>query len=323
MLFEYAAILHIIVKGFTRMTLLQIKYFITVVSTGSVSKAAPLLFVSRPAISRALKELEDEVGIPLFERSASGLELTKMGRLVYGNFKKIQQILNQTRMQIDNYKEMQKDYAREILRFCLSPVTAVTFFPEFYHAFSVASPQITLTTAEYDYNHCISALSDGSLDFLLITDSLVNKLPSGFQALDFCENELALAISAEHPLAKKQSVTVEDFKDEPLIYMTTHTDVEQLIDKRFIAIGCTPRVIIRTQQVSAVTEFVSKGLGCSVLTKWSIPDRESGDIVFVPITPINKVVVRLIWNPTLPQKEISHDLISFAKMYKESMGDNL
>lgn len=303
------------------MTLLQIKYFITVVSTGSVAKAAPLLFVSRPAISRALKELEAELGVPLFIRSASGLELTKIGRLLYGNFRKIQQIVNQTRMQVDNYKELQKNSDRGSLKFGLSPVTAVSFFPEFYHAFTMAYPQITLTTAEYDYSHCIAALSDGSLDFLLITDSLINKLPAGFQALDFCENELALVVSAEHELAQKHSVTVEDFKDESLIYLTTHTDVEQLIYKRFIELGSTPRVIIRTQQLSAVTEFVSRGLGCSVLTKGCIPDRDSRDIVFVPISPTSKVVVRLIWNPSLPQKEISHNIIDFSKAYKESMAE--
>ena len=304
------------------MTLLQIKYFITVVSTGSVAKAAPLLFVSRPAISRALKELESELGVPLFIRSASGLELTKIGRLLYGNFKKIQQILNQTRMQINNYKEMQKDSDRGVLKFGLSPVTAVTVFPELYQAFTMAYPQITLTTAEYDYSHCIAALSDGSMDFLLITDSLLNKLPVGFQALDICENELALAVSSDHMLAQKQSVSVEDFKDESLIYVTTHSDVEQMIYKRFIELGSTPRVIIRTQQLSAVAEFVSKGLGCSVLTKGCIPDRESRDIVFVPITPSIKVVVRLIWNPALPQKEIAHNVIEFSKKYKESMEES-
>jgi len=305
------------------MTLLQIKYFITVVSTGSVSKAAPQLFVSRPAISRALKELEEEMGVPLFARTASGLELTKIGRVVYSNFKKIQQVLNQTRVQLNNYKEMQKDYSQEILRFGLSPVTAVTFFPEFYQAFTAASPQIKLTTVEYDYSRCVAALNDGALDFLLITDSLINKLPPGFQALDFCENELALAVSSDHPLAHNSFVTVEDFKDESLIYLATHSDVEQLIDKRFIALGYTPQVIIRTQQISAVAEFVSKGLGCSILTKWSIPDRDRRDIVFVPIDPVSKVMVRLIWNPVLPQKEIAHDLIDFAQKYQENMTKSL
>ena len=305
------------------MTLLQIKYFITVVSAGSVSKAAPLLFVSRPAISRALKELEAELGVPLFTRSASGLELTEMGRIIYGNFKKIQQVLRQTRMQLDHYKEVQDSSTHGMVKFGLSPVTAVTFFPEFYQAFTMAYPNITLNTVEYDYSRCISALSDGSLDFLLITDSLINKLPGEFQALDFCENELALAVSSDHPLADKSSVTVEDFKDEPLIYLATHTDVEQLIYKHFVARGYTPRVILRTQQISAVTEFVSKGLGCSVLTKLSIPNRDSSDIVFIPIVPTSKVVVRLIWNPSLPQKELSHNLIEFSRKYKESMADNM
>jgi DNA-binding transcriptional LysR family regulator len=303
--------------------MLQLKYFITVVSTGSVSKAAPLLFVSRPAISRALKELEYELGVSLFIRTASGLELTEIGQLLYRNFTKIQQLVDQTDMQIDNYKEMQKDCASGVLKIGLSPVTSVVFFPKFYQAFILAYPNITMTSVEYDYNRNIAALSDGSLDFLLVTDSLINELPVDFQTLDFCENELALAVSSKHILAKKPSVTVEVFKDEPLIYMTTHTDVEQFIDKSLKPHGYTPHVIVRTQQLSAVTEFVSKGLGCSVLTKGSIPDRDSKDIVFIPISPTIKMLVRLIWNTSLPQKEVSHNLVEFSKKYKESLAESI
>ncbi len=305
------------------MTMLQIKYFITVVSTGSVSKAAPLLFVSRPAISRALKDLESELGVPLFIRSASGLELTKIGRLIYGNFKKIQQIVNQTNLQISNYKEMQEDDARGVLKLGLSPITPAVFFPEFYRAFSAVCPQITLTTVENDYNHCIAALSDGSLDFLLATDSLAARLPSGFQALDFCKSELALAVSPAHALSGKRSVTVEDFKDEPLIFLTAHSEIEQLISKRFSALGTTPHVILRTQQLSTVAEFVSKGLGCSVLTKWDIPDKDSEQLVLIPISPASSASVRLIWNPALPQRERAHSLIDFSKHYRESMEERV
>ncbi len=305
------------------MTMLEIKYFITVVSTGSVSKAAPLLFISRPAISRALNKLEHELGVPLFVRTASGLEPTEMGQLLYKNFIKIQQIIDQTEMQIDNYKEMQKANASGVLRIGLSPVTSVVFFPKFYQAFTMEYPKITLTTMEYDHIRNIAALNDGSLDFLLITDSLITELPEDFKSLDFYESELALAISSEHLLSQKPSVTVDDFKNEPLIYMSTHTDVELLIEKRLKTLGYTPNVIVRTQQLSAVTEFVSKGLGCSVLTKEDIPYSTSRDIVFIPISPPIKRIVRLIWNISLPQKEASHNLVEFSKKYKESLAGSM
>ena len=218
---------------------------------------------------------------------------------------------------------MQKDSASGVLRFGLSPVTSVVFFPKFYQAFTMAYPNITMTSVEYDYSRNIAALSEGSLDFLLITDSLINKLPVDFQTLDFCENELALVVSSEHVLSKNPSVTIEDFRDEPLIYMTTHTDVEQLIDKCLKTHGYTPHVIVRTQQLSAVTEFVSKGLGCSVLTKEDIPERDSKDIVFIPISPTIKMLVRLIWNTSLPQKEVFHTLVEFSKKYKESLAKSI
>ena len=291
------------------MKLFQIEYFLAVCKYESISKAADAILVSRPAVSRAIKDIEDEFGISLFQRTTSGVKLTEAGQLVYDKCSQIQQLLNDLRNDIGVICGEIKDKKERTLSVGLSYTARCCVLP-FMTAFKNQYPDVHLHLTDMKYSYLDTNFLDPDYDIII---TLRNKDVEGVDFLDIGESYFAFCCHQSHPLAKQKIVTVEQIKDEPLIALTgldsQNNQHIQIYEKH----GLKPNIAYKTVQVSSVRQMIKENLCCSIQPVQSM--ENDVDIVTIPIDGINTIKLRLIWNNQRRYNTAFRDFIDYASRY--------
>lgn len=189
------------------MTLLQIQYFRAVAQAGNITSAADELYVSRPAVSRAMQGLEKEFGIALFRRSNTGLALTEAGCAFYEACNDIQSRIDEVEAQ---FTQMKAKSRHQDIRLGLTPLTGVTIFPKFYQAFHAACPGANIVTLEHSHTQARLMLEDGSMDAAFTTH--IEGLSENVSSMELTQTQLVFCVSVSHPLAKHVHVSVSDMQ---------------------------------------------------------------------------------------------------------------
>ncbi len=290
------------------MTILQMQYFKAVCIHGSVTRAAEDLFVSRPAISRLLSELEKELGVTLFWRSSNGLALTEEGKVFYEN---CCDILNRIEALEKRMFEICHSKDEYIIRVGLTPATGIIIFPQFYRSFYEAHPDIKLKVVEYGNERARQLLSEGEIDAMFTSDLSWDSKLCGYQYL--FDTELVFCVSKEHHLARKDHVTLEDIKNEPLIYMEKNMQREKEIAELFASHGLVPQIIMRTAQISLIKRIVTDGSACAVQIKEAIDDGE--EIIGIPFRPKIPIKIGIKWNLSAEKNKKFKIFLEYVKQY--------
>ncbi|MDO4295855.1 MAG: LysR family transcriptional regulator [bacterium] len=200
------------------MTLLQLRYAITIAEKGSLTDAAKALFLSQPSLSNSVKELEKEMGIRIFDRTNKGIHVSKEGEqfLAYAR-----QVLEQADLLEENYGHKRKKKQQ----FCVSTQHysfAVNAFVDLIKAFGEEEYDFSLReTQTYEIIEDVAALKSeiGILYFNDFNYSVMKKLIQS-NHLEFTELFVAkphVFVSTKHPLAKQSQVTMEELKPYPYL----------------------------------------------------------------------------------------------------------
>lgn len=293
------------------MTLLQIQYFLAVAQTGNITNAADELYVSRPAISRAMRDLEREFGIALFWRSNTGLALTEAGCAFYEACNDIQNRIDCLEAQFAQIKAQNR---QQDIRLGLTPLTGTTVFPKFYQAFRDACPSAHIVTMEHGHHQARMMLEDGSMDASFTTHT--EGLSENVSSMDLTQTQLVFCVSASHPLAGRSCVSTHDIQDEPLVYLSEGMQREKEIIRRYRQIGRTPNVVLRMGQINALRTVVSEGIAAAILLQGSIDD--GNEVIGIPFDPPVKFYISLIWNRRSEEREGVKAMLNFAAKWRTS-----
>lgn len=145
------------------MTINQLEYFCTVSQYHSITQAAQKLYVTQPAISNAIRELEKEFSVNLFLRSKNHLTLTKEGELFYQKASELLQHIQQASSQL-------YDLGKQIfpVKIGIPPLLSTLFFPEILIAFQKKYPDIPVELFEYGSIRAASLVQEGRLDLAFV-----------------------------------------------------------------------------------------------------------------------------------------------------------
>lgn len=190
------------------MTQSQIQYFLLVAKEKGISKAAEILFVSPPAVSRQLSVLEDELGAPLFDRRNRGIEITEAGLAFENLFSNFQMRFKETLRAIHNRdKQLSGNYYLG----CLEGWDLSSFYPDIHVILKQKYPEIQLHLDGYNLDQMLYALRRGEVDGVIAITSLFD-----------CYNDILtqhltqinglLLFSVRHQLAQKENLKLSDFR---------------------------------------------------------------------------------------------------------------
>lgn len=247
------------------MTQSQIQYFLAVAQEMSFSRAAELLFVSQPAVSRQVAQLEQELGVPLFERTNQGISITEAGREFEKFFRDSTRSFQQLRERLRNGGEAVRGTVRIG---CVEGWDLSEFYPKLLAALTERYPHLKLDLSGFNHDHIIQSLEHGDVDVVITADNLLYG-HDRVSSARLTSRRGILLFSAQHPLAKKEGLTLSDFKDEPFYITAPATMRETTIE--LIAL-CTdsdfmPK-IEHVPSLSAAYLQLSSGRGVMLCNDW-------------------------------------------------------
>lgn len=293
------------------MRLFQIEYLKAVIGSGSISKAADELRISRPAVSKALSELESEYGVQLFVRASSGITLTEAGCVFYEKCTEIQKLIGSLENEMKIFREKDSKKNQRHLKIGLSPATGYAIFPDFCAKFLKEHPDITIEPIEIPYKQSCLMLEDGSIDASFNTVTASNE--EMFSSIDIKEMELCFCCNLQHRLAGRKSVTVDDIRDEPLIQLDGNFKGREGI----MDVAHERNDKFRTSQISMTRNMVSNGLCCCIQFREVMAGCP--DVVTIPFEKPNIHPAQIRWNNAVKHNSAFADLIAFAKSYKKAL----
>ncbi len=274
------------------MTLRQIRHFIAVAETGSISAAAQAVFISQSTLTLAIQQLEEEIGVRLFDRHAKGMTLTHQGH----------QFLRQSHLilaTVDNAKRSLQQSTGQIagnLTIGVSSLVAGYYLADLITRFQRAFPNVQTHVIEDERSYIEHLLVSGEIDIgVLILSNLEDR--HALQTEVLTQSPHRLWLPPRHPLLEHDSISLSDVAREPLIQL--NADEMGLHTQRIWArASLTPTVSLRTASVEAVRSLVAAGLGISIqpdmtYRPWSL----EGDIIEArPLVDLSETLdVGMVW----------------------------
>lgn len=241
---------------------LQIRYFIAVAKNLSFTKAANDLYVTQPAISHQIANLEKEFDITLFDRTNKGIILTAGGELLYNFFTNYKQQFNDV---IIKAKYLNGNEISKIRLGCVEGWNVTSFFPKLLNIFETDYPKVTLSMECYSCKELISALLDKDIDAIVTLGDTLNNIPEIHSDL-LCESEQILIYSKFHHLTSIDNPKPVNFRDE---YFYTIVSSEVSHAKSFLISYCKPygfKPKIKTvRNFDSVFTCVQNGMGVAIV----------------------------------------------------------
>ncbi len=244
----------------------RLKAFCLVVELKSFSKAADETLVTQSAMSHLIRNLEDELGVRLLNRSARTIVPTPAGRLFYNHAKNI----------LESYKTLGDDINKLIkeikgpLNVGASTVVAKYLLPQVIYDFAKRYPEVRLDLSVSDTEGIINGLQQGNSDLGIVEGNIQTK---GIALEEIADDEIVLIASDEHPLAKKGQITQQDLLSQAFIMPQAGSGLREFIEDFFRASKIETkdvRVSMTRGDPELIVRMVQSGLGISFISKWSI-----------------------------------------------------
>ena len=281
------------VYNFRMIPLKHMTYFSAVCRTMNITKAAEELYISQPALSLAMKELEHEVGSPLFEKHGNRIVLTETARILLKEIRPITDRADHLNRMIEK-----GTLSRKYFRFGFSSIVGISAAPDLCHQFSQRHPEINLIISEGVGPDMLEQLDHGVLDAVLTGSYYDTAAPwaGKFHTMDISFSPLAYCVGKKHPLAKRKSVTAEEIASYPVIMLRESYPVARHIESAFEARGYHLNIALRTDQLFTVEQFIANGFFAGFLPRFSI--RENTGIIPITCDEISADIttpVKLYW----------------------------
>lgn len=257
------------------------RYFLEVARHRSIRQAAEVLHVSASAIDRQILKVEEELGVPLFERLPTGLRLTSAGELLLANARQWQKDYNRTREQIDEMQGLRRGHV---------DIGLIDALSEGIVAEAVASlmaqyPGLTFGMKVADNQKVAQMIAAAEVDFGLMLDA-TNSAELQISASTGINMGVAMPIS--HVLAGRKSVRLSDTQSETVIFPAEPLVVHRHVHTLHSQLHLDVRQRVACNDLRMMRSLIRQGVGIGMLS-WLDVASEVADntIAFVPLTGIH------------------------------------
>ncbi|WP_119139205.1 LysR family transcriptional regulator [Pseudomonas reidholzensis] len=245
-----------------KLTFRHIEIFRAIMSAGSVTGAARLLFTSQPTISRELARLEQLVGLCLFEREGGRLKPTAQALLLIEEVERSYIALER----IDRYAQAIRNFEHGRLAITCLPLFSQTLLPEVCQRFHRDHPGVSVMITAQESPLLEESLVAQQHD-LGLTE--VDQTPRGTSAELLFSASMVCVLPDQHPLLRKPRLDLSDFHEVDFINLSSLDTYRQQLDQCFRAAGVNRRTVIETCNAASVCAMVRQGLGVAVINPLS------------------------------------------------------
>lgn len=254
-----------------------LRYFVAVAKAGSIRKASDELHVASSAVSRQIQKLEDELGMPLFERLPNGLRLTQAGVVTLRHARTTLEEFDLLKSEIGSLKGKNTG----LVRIASLDSLLVHYLPEQIAAFNKINPDVDFRVHAGSHARVTNLVAEGEADFG-ITFNLPH--PEDTKLINDVTMPLMAMMSSDHPLADKESVTLTDCAKYDLLLHLDNEAIRSLIDVELSVFERTGRAFVTSNNLILLRSMVLMGAGIAFYTPIGMIDEiRAGSIVGVPL----------------------------------------
>ena len=254
------------------MTLQQLRYLVEVAQRGfNVSEAAEALFTSQPGVSKQIKQLENDLGVIIFERVGKRLTgVTEAGGQVLAHARRILAEADNLKRYVDDYTHGQQG----ALVIATTHTQARYALPEAVTHFRQRYPDVTLTLHQGMPDQFAEWLMRGDVDLAIATESI--KDAPGIVALPCRQWHHGLVVPAGHPLLAQKEISLADLAAYPIITYVRGVAGRRRLDSLFERQGLNPRIVLDALDADVIKTYVGLGMGVGIIAEHAFdPQRDA------------------------------------------------
>lgn len=288
----------------------EIKIFRATMLTGSTSRAAEKLQISQPAVSQAIKQLEEKSGIKLFERSRGRLIPTQEAMALMSevdrHFVGMEEIAHKLRSLSDS--------GTGKLAVAAHPAIGNAFVPRAIASFDAAKRDIKISHMTVSSREVYQQVMSGQVDFGIMADEID---PVGLEFSTFMKAEGVIVMNKNHTLAKEAIIYPEQLAKNEYLSLSSHDTSQRQLNKILAESGITLKVRVETPYSHTICEMARLGLGIGIVHPVAAYDFLNSDLI---IRPFSKAIIfhgLMIFRPGKPMSCNSKDFIRALRIQLE------
>ena len=281
----------------------QIETFAAVMRSGTTSRAAELLGITQPAVSRSIADLERSIGFGLFARVRNRLVPTPEARIFFREVEASFRGLDALRAAAARIR----DQGSGELRVASLSALSTSLVPKAIGRFSAKHPEARITLHVLPSREVRDLIASGQFDVGLAADGIDT---SGVQHQAFVAPRAMCALSPGHRLAAKPTIGPGDLEGEPIIAYVPEDRSRQRMDRVFAQAGITPRIVVETIYGATVCALVAAGVGIGFVSPYAIIQTGASPLVLKPFEPAIVIKSLLIVPPDRPKSGLVRDFIT-------------
>src|SRR5258705_8906255 len=268
------------------MELRHLRYFLAVAEALNFTKAAALLRVAQPALSRRVQDLEDEIGVDLLKRSPRGVVLTAEGKVF---LEKTRQILKLADESVEQVRALARGEEGE-LHMGYAPAPTVEILPPALAAFQKAFPRVRVLLHDFSEQELIDGLRNGRLELALMPRG-AGPQSVGLEFETLRSYPICVAVAPKHRFARLKTITLGMVAAEPMIGFNRKDYPEYYVglDRIFEPLGIKPRVVVECDSSSSLITEIETGRGVAIASP--VLRHASGKrLLYRPLTGTTEVL---------------------------------
>lgn len=291
------------------MEMTQLEFFLQVIAEGSFSKAADAVGRTQPAVSIAIRRLEEEVGAPLFDRSQKSPTLTEAGLAIQDYAQRILTLRDQARGSVAELRELK----RGLVRVGANESTSLYLLPQVILSFREKHPDVKVEIYRHVSERLPREVLERNVDFAVLAFEPVDRDLESFCVL---RDELSLILNPEHPLAKSEEVTVEDLGRESFLAHNVRTASRNKVVEVFAEHHTPLNITLELATVETIKRFVQLNVGLAFVPHMCVQEElERGTLATVPVKGLT--YARTLWATHRRNATHSHAAAAFLAVLRQ------
>lgn len=253
-----------------------LKAFLLATETSSFTEAANLLGVTQPSFSALIRDLEDTLGIALFERTTRRVSLTAEGVLFCGLIK---QSIDDLEQAYRNMLDLSANHRNSLVIGAL-PSTALTVLPSVLGALRKTQPALRIRVVEAHHDDLMTMVRTSQVEFAL--SALLEEVDE-METIPLLDDVFCVVYPPEHPISKQDSLYLEDLVPYDLILLSKGSSARNLYEKAVAEVTTRAGLRVDTTHMGTAIRFVHQGMGVAVLPRLALQSLNLNGLIYKPL----------------------------------------
>jgi DNA-binding transcriptional LysR family regulator len=298
--------------------LYKLQVFAQVAQAGSFSAAAEQLYMSQPAVSQHIQELEAALGVTLFQRGRRGVTLTIEGRVLNDYTERIFKLVAEAESEVLNVANLTSGQ----IRIGATPGVSTYLLPTWIHDFQEHYPKLVVSMHTATTPNIAAQLTARQLDVGFIEGELDQVMVSRIDGEVLCDVPQLVVVGPKHPFGARPSVALHELDGQAFIMRQAGSQTRIWLDHVLEANRAHPKVVAEFDNPEAIKRSIAAGLAAGILPAYAVRAEIQAGVLHALSTNIAlSRALRVIWDKSVPLSPIARALLAFADACVHSVHD--